>query len=827
MRGLYILKMFFVCGLLLSALSAIGQDQPLKPIPALVKNYQLEKGSFPSKNLFESTPEKYQAPFTELKDFTSLTLDQQKLEELVKGKEDGIELTVPYKNGELKVDLVKVDLFTSDFKVVTDESAGEPVDYVPGVYYRGIVAGDDHSLASFSFFDGEMEGIISTGEGNIVIGKLQDGNPLETSYVVYNDKDFRSSHAYSCATAENSGYATKLQEYISNGSTLRTTNCGRLYYELDHDIYTLSGNSISGSVNWITAIHNNIAAIYFGDNINIALSEIFIWTNADPYNATSAITQLNSFKTFRASFNGDVGQLVSMEPGSLGGVATLVNALCNDADKYCYSDVDYSFSTIPMYSWTVNVIAHEFGHLLGSFHTHNCSWPGGAIDDCGPLAGYPNEGTCVWGPDPVNGGTIMSYCQLTEFGINFNNGFGFLPASAIRGAMDASSCLSPSCIPNLPSYCLSIGQTNSEWIESVQCVASNFVNNSGAGTGYSDFTNQVIPFQPGAIASLVLTPGYAGTHYKEYFNIWIDYNKDLDFYDGNENVYTSGSVNVPVTANFLIQQGLTGTTRMRISMKFDSVPTPCESFKYGEVEDYTVSFTPPIAYCGSKGKNSEKEWIDLVNLGAINRISGSDNGYFDATSSSTLLALNSTNTITFSSAFSNQTYKEYWKIWIDYNGNGVFEVNEKIVNRTSSKPAEQIKAFIVPATAVIGKTRMRVSMMRHGEQTPCDTFTHGEVEDYSVIIAPQQVGLASTEKYVAKVFPNPASSQITVQLSDELSSSANVEVIDLAGRILQKSMVPDHTTLINLNISNLPPGIYLVRIASADRTMITQKWIKE
>jgi hypothetical protein len=41
----------------------------------------------------------------------------------------------------------------------------------------------------------------------------------------------------------------------------------------------------------------------------------------------------------------------------------------------------------------------------------------------------------------------MSYCHLTSYGINFNNGFGPYPAAAIQGAVDAASCLTSSCIP--------------------------------------------------------------------------------------------------------------------------------------------------------------------------------------------------------------------------------------------------------------------------------------------------------------------------------------------------------------------------------------------
>src|SRR5690606_19866260 len=97
-----------------------------------------------------------------------------------------------------------------------------------------------------------------------------------------------------------------------------------------------------------------------------------------------------------------------------------------------------SFQNYPTYNWTVLVLTHELGHNIGSPHTHSCSWPGGAIDDC-----YEVEGGCSPGPDPgPAGGTIMSYCHLSgNPGINFANGFGTLPGNRIRNRVTNANCL--------------------------------------------------------------------------------------------------------------------------------------------------------------------------------------------------------------------------------------------------------------------------------------------------------------------------------------------------------------------------------------------------
>lgn len=70
------------------------------------------------------------------------------------------------------------------------------------------------------------------------------------------------------------------------------------------------------------------------------------------------------------------------------------------------------YNNVPNYSWSVQVVTHEFGHLLGSKHTHACVWNGNntAIDGC---AGG-TEGGCSTPGIPFNGGTIMSYCHMTS-----------------------------------------------------------------------------------------------------------------------------------------------------------------------------------------------------------------------------------------------------------------------------------------------------------------------------------------------------------------------------------------------------------------------------
>jgi len=115
--------------------------------------------------------------------------------------------------------------------------------------------------------------------------------------------------------------------------------------------------------------------------------------------------------------------------------------------------------------------------------------------------------------------------------------------------------------------------------------------NSGNNGGYADFSQQTTTVSTGESVPFSLTPGFSSSTYNEAWTIWIDFNRDGDFEDAGENVYSnvgngalSGNINIPGAAN-------TGATGIRIAMQWKNAATPCGSFTYGEVEDYTIIIT--------------------------------------------------------------------------------------------------------------------------------------------------------------------------------------------------------------------------------------------
>ncbi|MEM1324750.1 MAG: S8 family serine peptidase [Bacteroidota bacterium] len=155
------------------------------------------------------------------------------------------------------------------------------------------------------------------------------------------------------------------------------------------------------------------------------------------------------------------------------------------------------------------------------------------------------------------------------------------------GIVDAAAALRAAGSGEAIGYCSSQGNSvRDEWIGEVRL--GDFVNISGAA-GYSDFTDQVITVQKGNTYNLSITPQYSADAYPDAFRVWIDYNQN-EIFEANELVFEEGLTSQTVSGQITIPTTVSGSTRMRVALKFEAFPEACEIFDYGEVEDYTIQF---------------------------------------------------------------------------------------------------------------------------------------------------------------------------------------------------------------------------------------------
>jgi len=456
--------------------SVVGfsQNQPHKPNQRI----QQEKASgatFENLNLFtvidhQKTQEKIPSA---LKEYTVFSFDQKKIDPFRAKAPRTMNLQIPGQKSGMSLELVKVDITTDDFEITEMPSGKVIKPNKRALHYRGIVKGQSNSIAAISFFDNEISGIISVGEtsGNFVIGKLKNS----MNQIIYEDKDIGHLNDFACQMIDRP-YQTYTDEQLENNDQNKAAvKCPRIFFDIATDIVNDKGGAQAAS-NYVEAVFNQVAVLYANDNISIKLSGIKAWTSNAPFNG------LDNYRSYRNqnSFNGDLGHFVTYNFS--GGVAW-VNGLCSSY-KYGVSGIRKSYNNVPTYSWSVEVVAHELGHNLGSNHTQACVWNGNntAIDGC-----YPTEGSCARPGLPSDGGTIMSYCHLTNVGINFNKGFGSQPSNIIRNTISSKSCLQ-TCDGG---GCSDGDQVTVTFTNNSDCTLEYFVNNSLQTSINAGQSNQV------------------------------------------------------------------------------------------------------------------------------------------------------------------------------------------------------------------------------------------------------------------------------------------------------------------------------------------------
>jgi hypothetical protein len=73
-------------------------------------------------------------------------------------------------------------------------------------------------------------------------------------------------------------------------------------------------------------------------------------------------------------------------------------------------------------------------------------------------------------------------------------------------------------------------------------------------------------------------------------------------------------------------------------------------------------------------------------------------------------------------------------------------------------------------------------------------------------------------------FPNPASDKIYIRLPSEIHSSAHIEVYNISGSLITSFEEKD-TAILEIPLSNLAPGLYMLRMVS-DSALHTVRFVK-
>ncbi|MBK9018231.1 MAG: CotH kinase family protein [Saprospiraceae bacterium] len=238
-----------------------------------------------------------------------------------------------------------------------------------------------------------------------------------------------------------------------------------------------------------------------------------------------------------------------------------------------------------------------------------------------------------------------------------------------------------------------------------------------------------------------------------------------------------------ITGSTITLAGTAGTVTVRASQAGNAQYNPAPNVE--RVFSVTAPGGGGATYCASSSSAPWVEWISNVTLNTINNTSGKTN-YGNYVNISTDLAVGISYPFSLTSTWSYFGYTEYLRVWVDFNNNGVFEDTEIAFQTIIAPPASGSNAtkvttgaIAVPASAVTGTTRMRVSMKRNAFATACEVLPQGEVEDYSINITTG--GGPQNQIITFPAIPNKLTTDAPFTISATASSGLAVSFAILSG----------------------------------------------
>ncbi|POY35128.1 secretion protein, partial [Flavobacterium alvei] len=216
----------------------------------------------------------------------------------------------------------------------------------------------------------------------------------------------------------------------------------------------------------------------------------------------------------------------------------------------------------------------------------------------------------VIGYDVYRGTALIASVAATNYavtGLTANTAYTFsvIAKDAAGNASISSNIVNVTTLANAVVYCTSKGTSTTR--EKIGKVVLGSINNTSTGTaGYENFTAIATNATRGTAYTITITPSWTSSKRSEGYAVWIDYNADGDFADTGELVFSrAASTTTPISGTFTIPTTATiGATRMRVSMKYTGIPTACETFASGQVEDYTVTIVSSTARIAAKTNDS-------------------------------------------------------------------------------------------------------------------------------------------------------------------------------------------------------------------------------
>lgn len=391
-------------------------------------------------------------------------------------------------------------------------------------------------------------------------------------------------------------------------------------------------------------------------------------------------------------------------------------------------------------------------------------------------------------------------------------GIGFIKSAKIIYRLETSYLTSTSTYDNVKTYAIQSAK-DIFGADSPEAIATqNALYAVGLGTAYTANTADTVA--PSAPTNLV-----ASATTSTSTNLSWTASTDNVAVTGYQ-IYLNNALYATTTSASISVSGLSPSTAYSFYVKAKDAAGNISAASTSI--SVTTSATSAVAYCTSQGNSTADEKIGKVVFGTISNTSTGTAGYENYTTLSTNVVKGSTYTISITPKWTSTKYNEGYAVFIDYNKDGDFsDAGETVFTKTASKTTPVSGSVTIPSTALTGSVRMRVSMKYNAVPTACESFSYGQVEDYTVNITAagtinSLVGVAA-EKAVS-IYPNPVKDILNIDIKGDYS----YQIISANGQ----SVMSGTATNKAVNVAKIPAGLYIIKITQNGKTSI-HKLIKK
>ncbi|MCK5823893.1 MAG: T9SS type A sorting domain-containing protein [Ichthyobacteriaceae bacterium] len=238
-------------------------------------------------------------------------------------------------------------------------------------------------------------------------------------------------------------------------------------------------------------------------------------------------------------------------------------------------------------------------------------------------------------------------------------------------------------------------------------------------------------------------------------------------------------------------------------------------------------------YCGVKGRKSDVEYLNYVRVGldgdtgVLAHRSGDDSGYYDYSADETLNWIvnggDLVKVLTYKSNLSTVKPNVYYKVWVDYNKNNIFDDVENVIDYSGVSGGWNYEKFTAREDVFTGDYRLRIIKSTSEITSPCGCFAEGEAEDYTLKIVNDSYlsDEINNSGFELNVYPNPTKSSIKI---NSIQGNKQINIYNIVGvNVYYNVTVNDN---VQVDMSTFKSGIYFVEVIINDAKQVV-KVIKE